>query len=136
LISFLDELGDRGGALEVYNELATRLRADYDADPSPETQRLINRVRMRTLASGTPEAAVPATKGPDPEVTTIGPDPMRVEAPAGSRHRRARLVVTVLVVAAVVLALAAREGAFRNRPYSIAVVPLQDLSGDTSRTYV
>ena len=136
LISFLDELGDRGGALEVYNELATRLRADYDADPSPETQRLINRVRKRTLASGTPEAAVPATKGPDPEVTTIGPDPMRVEAPAGSRHRRARLVVTVLGVAAVVLALAAREGAFRNRPYSIAVVPLQDLSGDTSRTYV
>jgi TolB-like protein/DNA-binding SARP family transcriptional activator/Tfp pilus assembly protein PilF len=136
LIAFLDELGDRGGALEVYNELVIRLRAEYDAEPSPETQALIDRVRRRTLATARPPAVdTPSVEASRAEASDVGPPPgLR---PVVRRRHRVRTVAIVLGVGAVVLALADRGSAgFRTRPYSIAVVPLQDLSGDTSRAYV
>jgi TolB-like protein/DNA-binding SARP family transcriptional activator/Tfp pilus assembly protein PilF len=135
LISFLDELGERGGALEVYNELVIRLRAEYDSEPSPETQALIDRVRKRTVVAArgavadAPEADLGAA--PDSSWTESAPDALH-----GGKRRRIRRIVTVLGVGAVVLALAARGAGLHGRPYSIAVVPLQDLSGDTSRAYV
>jgi DNA-binding SARP family transcriptional activator len=36
-ITLLDRLGDRAGALRLYDEFARRLRAEYDAEPSRET---------------------------------------------------------------------------------------------------
>lgn len=47
LIEMLDELGDRAGALRAYDHFATRLEEEYAAEPSPETRRLISRVRDR-----------------------------------------------------------------------------------------
>lgn len=48
VLAFLDESGDRAGALVTYQEFADRLREDHDAEPSPETQALMRRIRSRT----------------------------------------------------------------------------------------
>jgi TolB-like protein/DNA-binding SARP family transcriptional activator/Tfp pilus assembly protein PilF len=134
LISFLDELGDRGGALEVYNELVIRLRAEYDSEPSPETRALIDRVRKRTVAAARTAADTAHVEpGAAPDSPSLETPP---EALYGGKRRRIRRIVTVLGAGAVALALAARGATLHSRPYSIAVVPLQDLSGDTSRAYV
>ena len=137
LIAFLDQLGDRGGALEVYNELEVRLRAEYDAEPSPETQALIARVRGRTVA-GVRAIAVDAPTNGSAEVPAA-PRPLaapRVPSVRQQGHRRIRRVATAVGVGVIALALAARGRELLSRPYSIAVLPLQDLSGDSSRAYV
>jgi serine/threonine-protein kinase len=41
----LERLGDRAGALRLYDEFARRLRADLDASPSPETLDVVARLR-------------------------------------------------------------------------------------------
>jgi TolB-like protein/DNA-binding SARP family transcriptional activator/Tfp pilus assembly protein PilF len=131
LISFLDELGDRGGALAAYDALVARLRSEYDAEPSPETQALIDRVRKRTVAAAvvrTAHVASPAT----PPRSSLPPAVLR----GVHRYRRFRGAAAIIALGSIVLAVATREVALRERPHSVAVVPLQDLSGDTSRAYV
>ena len=59
LIALLGRLGDRAGALRAYEELAARLRRDYDVQPSAETQDLV-----ATLRTGrTPESAARTASG-------------------------------------------------------------------------
>jgi DNA-binding SARP family transcriptional activator/TolB-like protein len=69
LITLLDLCGDRAGALTAYDELAARLKAELELEPSPETQALSERIRSRVevfagAASPTvlpgPPAAAPA----------------------------------------------------------------------------
>jgi serine/threonine-protein kinase len=47
LIQLLDRSGNRAGALRAYDHFARRLRAEYAAEPSPETEALIDQVRSR-----------------------------------------------------------------------------------------
>lgn len=62
-------LGDRRGALRAYEDFATRLRAEFDADPSAETQALIAGARDPVPAQSgrairtAPETFVPAPAG-------------------------------------------------------------------------
>ncbi|HEX4681431.1 MAG TPA: BTAD domain-containing putative transcriptional regulator [Gemmatimonadaceae bacterium] len=44
-LSLMDRAGDRSGALRLYDEFAERLKADFDADPSPETTALVRQIR-------------------------------------------------------------------------------------------
>jgi TolB-like protein/DNA-binding SARP family transcriptional activator/Tfp pilus assembly protein PilF len=148
LISFLDELGDRSGALDAYDDLAGRLKSDYDAEPSPETQALIDRVRKRTVASiprlsATQQVRLPAIIGSDAEPDQASAFNAPVMRPSDdgramtrSHKRRNRYlgVAAVLILGFVVVAIAQRSSP--DTPYSVAVVPLQDLNGDTSRAYV
>ncbi|AHG93569.1 transcriptional activator domain-containing protein (plasmid) [Gemmatirosa kalamazoonensis] len=48
VMQLLDRLGDRAGAVHVYDDFARRLKREYDAEPSPETQALSARVRGAT----------------------------------------------------------------------------------------
>ena len=48
LLELLDRLGDRAGALRTYGEFARRLAAEYEAEPSVETQQLVERLRERS----------------------------------------------------------------------------------------
>jgi DNA-binding SARP family transcriptional activator len=48
LISLLDRLGDRAGAVHAYTSFARRLAEDVEAEPAIETQSLIAAVRART----------------------------------------------------------------------------------------
>lgn len=47
LVSFMDSVGHRAGALRAYEAFAGRLLEEYGAEPAPETQALIAAVRMR-----------------------------------------------------------------------------------------
>ena len=47
LIELLDRSGNRAGAVSTYDHFARRLRDEYAAEPSPETEVLIDRVRSR-----------------------------------------------------------------------------------------
>ena len=51
LLELLDRLGDRAGALHAYEEFATRLARDVQAEPAPETKALIERIRLRSVAA-------------------------------------------------------------------------------------
>ena len=52
MMTILDELGDRGGALRAYERLSRHLETQFDADPSPETHELVRRIRARSKATG------------------------------------------------------------------------------------
>ncbi len=61
-LHLFDESGDRAGALGVYEEFVRRLRLEHDAEPSPETQALIQKIRVRAVAVG--EWVPPASRPP------------------------------------------------------------------------
>lgn len=46
-MSLLERLGDRAGALKVYEDFALRLRKDLETEPSSETTALMNAIRSR-----------------------------------------------------------------------------------------
>jgi DNA-binding SARP family transcriptional activator len=60
LLGLLDRIGDRSGALRAYDEFARRMAQEYELDPSPETQALVDHVRARAEAM----APRPADTGP------------------------------------------------------------------------
>ena len=149
LISFLDQLGDRSGALDAYDELSTRLKREYNAVPSPETQALIKRVRERTVASKSVLSSAATMNAvtnqvPDTRSAAVSeleaPPPNRsknVNAPPTHKWRNRYFgVAAAMALALVVVAIAKLGQASAAAPYSVAVVPLQDLSADTSRAYI
>ena len=46
-LAMLDRIGDRAGAVKLYEDFATRLRSDLDVEPSPETIALMKTIRSR-----------------------------------------------------------------------------------------
>lgn len=48
-LEMLVRLGDRAGALRAYDEFARKLRRELEADPSPETVRLVEVLRTGSL---------------------------------------------------------------------------------------
>jgi len=66
LLALLDRLGDRAGALEVYDRFAHRLRDEFDAEPAVETKRLMAEIRGRDVA--------PAHNGRDVAVLEVRPN--------------------------------------------------------------
>jgi DNA-binding SARP family transcriptional activator len=46
-MTLLDRLGDRAGAVKLYEEFSVRVRADLDVEPSAETTALANAIRSR-----------------------------------------------------------------------------------------
>ncbi len=127
LIAFLDDLGDRAGALGAYDEFARRLKQEYDAEPAPETQALIRSVRERTAAGFPTRAAEPSVAAAE---VVAGPAP------------RAHRTLVYLAIGGVV-ALIGYLAAFANRrpPFdperaTVVVLPLEDLSGDSTQSYL
>jgi DNA-binding SARP family transcriptional activator/TolB-like protein/Tfp pilus assembly protein PilF len=132
LIQFLDDLGDRASALVAYDDFARRLRLEYDADPSPETQALVQSVRVRTLAVSGPATTTAAAS---PEAPTRRP--IRV-APATAvprvaqygTPRRILLSLALLGVCVVGGYLVAFSG--RGRHVVVAVLPIRSVGGDST----
>jgi len=134
LIAFLDESGDRAGALAAYDDFARRLRAEYEAEPSPETQALIRDVRARTLLSAT-AAIAPRTATVAAALPNVAREPVVPPVDQGLRSRRA------LASAAVVglLALSGYLVAFANRRPpaargASAVPAVKSITGDTAQS--
>jgi len=66
LMSLQDRLGDRASAIRTYDELAARLRREFDADPSPETASLVAQLRTARVAPlPSPSSVLPASSVSD-----------------------------------------------------------------------
>jgi len=50
LLALLDRLGDRAGALDVYDRFARRMADDFEAEPAVETKHLVAQIRGRNGA--------------------------------------------------------------------------------------
>jgi DNA-binding SARP family transcriptional activator/TolB-like protein/Tfp pilus assembly protein PilF len=127
LITFLDALGDRSGALEAYDALGRRLKDEYDAEPSPETQAAVQRVRGRS-AAGTAEEI------PTPPESSAAPG-----RGSGARRERTLLYLGLAGVVGLIgyiAAFAIRRVPFDPVRATVAVLPLVDLSGDSAQFYL
>jgi DNA-binding SARP family transcriptional activator/TolB-like protein len=128
LMTLLRGLGDRAAALRAYEAFADRLTQEYELEPSAETQALAAAIRRDRLPT------VTATPGDPPRVGSQEP---LLEAP---RPRRARFIVPSLVVAAMLGALGfgvvmQRRSAGAPAVRRIAVLPLDNLTGDSAQGY-
>ncbi|SOD03103.1 transcriptional activator domain-containing protein [bacterium JGI 053] len=149
LMSLLDGMGDRAGALRAHAGFAARLRADFDAEPSAETEALVRAIRARDTAPGPPPASptpVPAAPLPAPpagdavapipapppaiDVTDVDDDVAegraRAESADGAVARRPRRWRRWAAAAALVFAAALGAGAllrFRSHEPAVAARP-------------
>ena len=128
LMTLLDRIGDRAGALHAYEEFARRIAAELDVEPSAETRLLARAIRTATTTEA-PEAAEPAVPAPPAEVAPGPP-------------RRRRLPPSVAAAAVLLLGLAAVLASGRRasaRPDAsrdlIAVFPFT-ARGDPSLEYL
>jgi DNA-binding SARP family transcriptional activator/TolB-like protein len=64
LIALLGRLGDRTGAIRAHDELAARLRREYDVAPSAETEQLVDAVRRGVMPTPAAARAPPAMPEP------------------------------------------------------------------------
>ncbi len=72
LLTLLDQLGDRAGALRAYDGFARRLAAEFEAQPAAETEALLAAIRARATAAvpAAPRSEAPAI--PTPKRHTVG----------------------------------------------------------------
>jgi len=131
LVELLDGLGDRAGAVQVYEDFARRLATDLEIEPSSATQALLHRVRQRQVVEPQP-ATVPTVEPSPPR-----PAPSLATRAAGSglRGRRALLTLAVGGLLAVGGYLAAFAPVHPKR-LTVAVLPVEDLGGDSVNLYV
>ena len=137
VLAFLDESGDRAGAVAAYQEFAERLREDHDAEPSPETQALMRRIRERTAVGA---GLLDVDARPTPPVPVADAAPHAAGEPRPKVRSRARTVRRGTFLLATALAAAGIAGTVRNRgaprPTSIAVLPLELIGADTTERYL
>jgi DNA-binding SARP family transcriptional activator/Tol biopolymer transport system component len=113
LLDLHDRLGDRAGALRLYEWFAHRLRTEYDCEPAPETRALVGRVKASGASA--PSAAPPPPNEPESAVTKVGHGDGAIagRATTGRLTRSARAVAYVAIAAIPVLGAAwwTRRGA-------------------------
>ena len=100
LINFLHGLGDRAAAIRVYESYVSRLKKEYELEPSAETEALAATIRQE-------ESAVPALRSLE-----LRPAPLRRRFPAGR----------LTAAAAAVAALAGAWAWLRSRELQPSVV--------------
>jgi DNA-binding SARP family transcriptional activator/TolB-like protein len=129
LIALLARLGDRSGAIQLYDRFRARYVAELELEPSSAIQALVAEIRR---AEPTPPAG-PLPPGPERAVAEETPPQSRAGAPTVRARRRiaapAALAVLVVVLAAGALL---RAGAARGRSDS----PLADAALDVRRVLV
>src|SRR5216683_1756307 len=131
LVTLLDRLGDRAGAVAAYEEFTKQLAADLETEPAAETKALLAAVRARETAAPVELASLAFSGG-----TPVAP------APEPARRRR---VSWPAVIAAVAAGLVFSNGGdwrgrlwprpVTGRVQSLAVLPLVNLSADTLRSW-
>lgn len=127
LIGLLDRVGDRAGALHAYEEFARQLAKDYEAEPSVETNALIQAVRLRVRRISGERAARRSTPaGPSrARAVSVVPHPRRWITP----QRGAALAVALLGASA--LTWAALRPVLQPSP-TVAVGSIRNFTADTS----
>ncbi len=145
-LSLLNDAGDRAGALALYDSFTARLRADYEIEPSPETQQLIFLIRQRgvtavgeTSLRAEPLETEPRFRNPKHQLrhdVSTHPPPLL--------HTRLRKHRGVLVVGATIIVLAAavrilpgiRDGTVPTTSNRILVTGFANRTGDTAHDWI
>ena len=89
LLSLLDRLGNRAGAVATFENFVRQLEETYDLEPSPETTALIEQIR---LGEGVSDTSVESTPSVSPPARRAATEPHK----AHSRAERAAEGVVVL----------------------------------------
>ena len=112
LITLLDRLGDRAGALAAYDDFARRLAQEFEVEPAAETIDLVHTIRARAVPA--PQTNAPAIEAP----------PIGTTRPRASR---ARGLAAVLGAAVLLTAVGARavwtRGTANSETLSVAIMP-------------
>ena len=108
LITLHDRVGDRAGAVRLYEEFAEKISAEYGARPAPETRALILAIHRRAEAHTDIPADIPdnAQSGRVIEyATSAEPDYTDAGLTAAKRFPRSRAAFGALVVVGLVVAV-------------------------------
>ena len=125
LVGLLGKVGDRAGALRVYDEFARRLHQEFAIKPSPELRALAEDLR-RTPAGMPMKATVPPPDPPTPGVDSP-PNPTR------RRQVRWRWISAAAIAAALVGVMVFRSLQHNDPAPILAVGAIADYThGDTA----
>jgi len=131
VLELLDRSGDRASAIREYDVFATRLRDELAVEPSPETQTVVEGIRVRATPNDLrrPGQAAPlATSGPtEPGSEDAARAPQqrhRVLRPA----RFAALAVLLLLLGGGLRVVARRSA--NLEPRRVLVIPFENRTGD------
>ncbi len=138
LLTLLDRVGDRSGAIRAYERFAERLRAELEVEPAPETESLIEEIRSRERTrAGHDEEARGPTPPPAEALHRAAPGATPdSRITAGSRRRNRGRILASWTAAAVVLVAGAvtlsRLGPGRSPmdDQLVAVIPFENRTGD------
>lgn len=134
LITLLDACGDRAGALEAYERFARRLASEYAAEPSAETKALMDAVRNRSTAPGSPGLPSPIAAVASATRARSGASAV-LPAPSAS-ERLPRTAALFAVVAALLLVVALGVAAYRRDSRiahaTLAMLPIQEIGADST----
>src|SRR5438045_4136670 len=138
LVTLLDSIGDRAGALEAHGRVARRLASEYSAEPSAETKALMSAVRSRSAAQRDEQTLTPLP--PAPERARPSADARASPLPSPNGRVPARRYVA-LVAVALALAFAVVLGSTRRRAElapraTVAVLPSEDPGADSTSPYL
>ncbi len=144
-MTLLDSLGDRVGALRAYDDFARRLAAEFEAEPSAETQALIATIRAREQPRLATSSAAAASIGKSTASAPLRRDsapgaalPDRRAMPTAHRRPRRRVLLLATVgIVAVVFAVSTKwtsPGSRTAQRPVIAVGYIDDRTGDSAGT--
>lgn len=126
LLTVLDALGDRAGALQTYDGFARRLATEFEAEPAAETQALIASIRARQQPS------IGALPAPQPPYSALAES-----TTAATARRRPSLTVAVTVAVAALGLVAVAIGFGRGTrlkldAHRVAVAAFANRTGDST----
>jgi DNA-binding SARP family transcriptional activator len=147
LMIFLDAIGDRAGALAVYDDVVRWVRNDYDAEPAPETMQLAARIRARTIAapqliaSARPLGSADISVAPDALIDVAdAPQPVTAGSAGGNevrlaaRHRRtmrSTVALVIVIFGVVIVPRFVRTQSDTSWPTARGVTPARPTTGTT-----
>lgn len=128
LMALLDRLGDRTGALRVYEQFAERMRREFGAEPSAETSAQVAAIRARSTVNAVAASAEQAAPVPAlPPVVVAAPSPAAGVIP----HRRPRWLMAALMIP---LLFGGAYAIHAARHDSMAAVSTASVDGSATRS--
>lgn len=128
-MTMLDRLGDRGQALAAFERLQTQLRAQFGAEPSADTLRLVGDILSRRRPHEAAEQSEPRLV-----------DTASANTPAQAPVRRKWLGTLIVLGAAVLLPTAAmlsrRAPIGSGVPTTLLVLPMTNATGNATDDYI
>lgn len=138
LLTMLDRVGDRVGALQAYTEFVRRLREDLDVEPTPETQQLVQELRGGRAAPRTEAVAPTRDRAPAATVSDPAESRARVTTPRSLRQPARWFLAGAVVVSSIIVARLIGARSPQDRPGPIAqvsVAPAHPMAGAARLMY-